>query len=183
MNCVRRRLQNSAAFLVLLLFNRLKVNTSDAWISATLEVKGRESFVPGKRRPSYLKLGLTTSLAAASLLYHHGIRAGVLPVSPAIWCDSLHDWVWHLSGLVPWEVEENVHCACFCNILAGSCAIGAVFKRYMFVCVVVLEWRKTKQLKLTCITAPTVRLHMGRLSVSRRPLCLLVLVLLACVYF
>ena len=34
----------------------------------------------------------------------HGICASVLLVSPAIWCDTLHDRVWHLSRLVPWKV-------------------------------------------------------------------------------
>ena len=33
-------------------------------------------------------------------------------------------------------------------------------------CLVVLEWRKTKQQRLTCTTAPTVRSPMGPLSVS-----------------
>lgn len=49
--------------------------------------------------------------------------------------------------------------------------------------VVVLGWRKTKQLKLTCITAPTVRSHMGHLSVSQHSLCFLVMLLLDYVYF
>lgn len=35
-------------------------------------------------------------------------------------------------------------------------------------CVAVLEWRRTKLLRLTCITAPTVRSLMGHLSVSYR---------------
>lgn len=62
----------------------------------------------------------------------------------------------------PVFVQENVNCGC--SILAGSCNTKSVCL------VVVLGWRKTKQLKLTCITAPTVRLHMGHLSVSRHSL-------------
>lgn len=72
-------------------------------------------------------------------------------------------------------VQENVNCGW--SILASSCRICTVFNLY--VCfVVVLGWRKTKQLKLTCITAPTVRLHMGHLSVSQHSLCFLVMLLL-----
>lgn len=35
----------------------------------------------------------------------HGISASLLLVSPSIWCDALHDRVWHLSRLVPWKVS------------------------------------------------------------------------------
>lgn len=44
-----------------------------------------------------------------------------------------------------------------------------------FFCAVVLKWRKTKQQKLTCITAQTVRLHTAHLSVSKHSLCFLVM--------
>lgn len=49
-----------------------------------------------------------------------------------------------------------------CNAISANCLSDI----YIF-CAVVLKWRKTKQQKLTCITAPTVRLHMGHLSVSK----------------
>lgn len=52
-------------------------------------------------------------------------------------------------------------------------AISANCVTDIFIRAVVLKWRKTKQQKLTCITAPTVRLHTGHLSVSKH--CFLVM--------
>lgn len=37
-------------------------------------------------------------------LTQYGISASLLLVSPSIWCDALHDRVWHLPRLVPWKV-------------------------------------------------------------------------------
>lgn len=71
--------------------------------------------------------------------------------------------------------------AIFMQVAAKVCRVQLMI--IGFFCAVVLEWRKTKQQKLTCITAPTVRLHMGHLSVSEHSLCVLVIALLDYIYF
>lgn len=98
--------------------------------------------------------------------------------------------MWHLSRLVSWKVGHFhiYHCGqhvvlCVCSeIQILRCVIYDVVTllvawllwiysahswsdKYVF-CVAVLEWRRTKQQRLTCITAPIVRSLMGHLSVS-----------------
>lgn len=57
------------------------------------------------------------TLNTASYFVHHGIGAGLLLVSPSIWCDTLHDRVWHLSRLVPWKVGISL----FERIIEQNC--------------------------------------------------------------
>lgn len=98
--------------------------------------------------------------------------------------------MWHLSRLVSWKVGHFhiYHCGqhvvlCVCSeIQILRCVIYDVVTllvawllwiysahswsdKYVF-CVAVSEWRRTKQQRLTCITAPIVRSLMGHLSVS-----------------
>lgn len=65
----------------------------------------------------------------------HGISASLLFVSPSIWCDALHDRVWHLSRLVPWKVgvlTALTHCKGKVNPF--SSATSSVCCVWIFLC-------------------------------------------------
>lgn len=52
-----------------------------------------------------------------------GLGASVLPLPAALWCDPLHDRVWHVPGLVSWQVRRAGHAGqvLICSLLSQPC--------------------------------------------------------------